>query len=120
MSSQFHSLRQRVAKALYEEPPLHSNHAPVSRIPWNDLDGERKAAWLADADRVIPMVIEACARIADQKDPEKPANYLFPRERIGSAMKGLFVGHPDEDGVWECPIAHPNCFENCGSYACGN
>lgn len=116
--SQFHSLRRRVAELLYRglltEPT-------VARTPWDSLSKERQEPWLADADMVIPVIIEACARIADQKDPEKPANYLFPRELIGSAMKGLFVGHPDDDGdPWECPISNPNCSENCGSYGCGN
>lgn len=21
---------------------------------------------------------------------------------------------------WKCPISHPDCFENCGAYGCGN
>jgi hypothetical protein len=112
--SQFHSLRRRVAALLYRGPSMEANPT----VPWDTLSKERQAPWLADADMVIPVIIEACARVADQRDPEKPANYLIRRKNIGSVMKGLFVGHPDEE--WECPIENPDCLENCGAYGCRN
>lgn len=115
--SQFHSLRQRVAQLLYRGPGME---ASVAKTPWDDLGKDRQAPWLADADMVIPVIIEACARIADQRDPEKPGNYLIRREHIGSVMKGLFVGHPEDEDAWECPISHPGCSQNCGNYGCGN
>jgi hypothetical protein len=107
--TQFHSLRRRVAAALHSE-------GGKATVDFTTLPADRQKPWLDDADRVIPVILEACAGLADQRDPEKPGNYLFPRERIGSAMKGLFIGHPD----WECPIGDPWCFKNCGNYGCGN
>jgi hypothetical protein len=114
--SQFHSLRQRVARLLYRGPTT----PPPSQIPWDELSKERQSGWLADADMVIPVIIEACARVADQRDPDKPANYLIKREHVASVMKGLFVGHPDNEDEWECPISYPGCTEDCGNYGCGN
>jgi hypothetical protein len=108
--TQFHSLRRRVAAVLYSEGGKRPAEA------FHELPQDRQAPWLEDADRVIPVVIEACAGVADARDPEKPGNYLIRREYIGSHMKGLFVGHPD----WECPIGRDDCFKNCGSYGCGN
>jgi len=107
--TQFHSLRRRVAAALFNEGGKNTED-------FHSLPKGRQAPWLADADRVIPIVIEACAGVADARDPEKPGNYLIRRELIGSHMKGLFVGHPD----WECPLDRDDCFQNCGSYGCGN
>lgn len=107
--TRFHSLRRRVAAALHSE-------GGKATEDFHAMSKDRQKPWLDDADRVIPIVIDACAGVADQRDPEKPANYLFSRERIGSAMKGLFVGHPD----WECPLGRDDCFQNCGSYGCGN
>ena len=107
--TQFHSLRRRVAAVLFSEGGKNT-------ADFHALSKDRQAPWLADADRVIPIVIEACARVADVRDPQQPENYLIRRELIGSYMKGLFVGHPD----WECPIGRDDCFENCGSYGCGN
>lgn len=105
----FHSLRRRVAAALHSEGGKASED-------FHAMSKDRQAPWLADADRVIPIVIEACARVADARNPEKPTEYLICRELIASHMKGLFVGHPD----WECPIGRDDCFQNCGSYGCGN
>jgi hypothetical protein len=107
--SQFHSLRRRVAASLWAE-----NKRPIKEF--HKLPDSQKKSWLDDADRVIPMVLEACANVVDQKDPEKPANYLIKRENCASVIKGLFVGNPE----WECPIDSPGCFKNCGSYGCGN
>lgn len=102
---------------LYRGPTMET---PPSQTPWDELSKERQAPWLADADMVIPVIIEACARVVDQCDPDKPNNYLFKREQISSVMKGLFVGHPDDEDAWECPISYPGCTKNCGSYGCGN
>ena len=111
-SAKAESLRQRVARSLY------GDGARIARPQWDDLPAERKRGWLSDADRVIPIVVKACALVAEQKDPDKPSNYLFPRERIGSVMEGLFVGMPSEE--WECPIGVGDCTENCGRYGCKN
>jgi hypothetical protein len=102
--TQFHSLRRRVAAALHSE-------GGKAGEDFHAMSPERQRPWLEDADRVIPIVIEACAGVADARDPEKPANYLIRREHIGSHMKGLFVGHPD----WECPLGLDDCFQNCGN-----
>ena len=107
--TQFHSLRRRVAAVLFSEGGKNTGD-------FHALSKDRQAPWLADADRVIPVVIEACAGLADARDPEKPTNYLIRRELIGSHMKGLFVGHPD----WECPMGYDHCWQNCGDYGCGN
>lgn len=90
-STRMNSLRHRVARLLYNDG------AEIVRPEWEELPPDRKRPWLEDADRVIPTVIEACALVADQANPEKPTEYLFPRERIGSAMKGLFVGMPSDE-----------------------
>ena len=86
------SIRERVAKALY-------SNTGAQITPWVDISPDRRAGWLSDADVVIPIVAEACARVPDQRDPEKPGNYLFNRERIGDAIRGLFIGHTDEDAA---------------------
>mgnify|MGYP001080586707 CR=1 FL=1 len=87
--SELGSLRERVARALYE-----NTRAPTS--PWDEMPPERKRGWLSDADVVIPIVAEAAARVPDQRDPEKPTNYLFRRERIGDAIRGLLIGWNNE------------------------
>jgi hypothetical protein len=84
------SIRDRVARALY-------GNTGAQITPWEDISSERKAGWLSDADLVIPIVAEACARVPDQRDPEKPGDYLFPRERIGNVIRGLFIGDSDGD-----------------------
>ena len=86
---QLGSIRERVAKALY-------SNTGAQITPWVDISPDRRAGWLSDADVVIPIVAEACARVPDQRDPEKPDSYLFTRERIGTAIRNLFVGAPDD------------------------
>ena len=107
--TKFHSLRRRVAAALYSEGGKADRN-------FHDLPDAKQKSWLEDADRVIPIVVEACANVADALDPEKPTNYLLRREHIGSHIRGLFVGHPD----WECPLGFDHCYQNCGDYGCGN
>lgn len=43
------ALRDVIARAIYEEPTRDRGRAPV----WDELSQERRAGWLADADRVI-------------------------------------------------------------------
>lgn len=105
--TQFHSLRHRVAAALHSE-------GGKATEDFHAMTKERQAPWLADADRIIPLVVEACSGIADLRD--NFGNYLIRRDHIGSHMSGLFVGHTD----WECPIGQDDCFKNCGGYGCGN
>ena len=107
------TIRERVAQVLYEEPCRDA----TSRTPWAELSASRRSPWLADADRVIPVVAAAAARVAAQKDPANPAGFLFRREQIANGIEGLLVGAPEE---WECPIDEDGCVENCGSYGCGN
>jgi hypothetical protein len=83
------SIRERVAKALY-------SNTGAEITPWADISPERKIGWMSDAALVIPIIAEACALVPDQRDPEKPDNYLFPRERIGDAIRGLLIGAPDD------------------------
>jgi hypothetical protein len=87
---QLGSLRVRVARALYE-------NTRATQTPWADISAARRTGWLSDADVVIPVIVEACARVPDQRDPENPSNYLFPRERIGDAIRGLFIGAPGDE-----------------------
>lgn len=108
------SLRERVAEALYDEPPKSGSG---NRRPWTSLDQSSKAPWLADADRVIPIMARAAARIAEQRDPINPKAFLVDRERIGSVIEGMTMGAPDD---WECPVGLPECRANCGAYGCGN
>lgn len=88
----------------------------ASRPDWAALSDERKAPWLADADAVIPIVVEACSRVARQRDPLDPKKYLVKRTKIAHVMRSLFV---DERG-WECPLEREECHSNCGDYGCGN
>ena len=60
--TQFHSLRRRVAAVLFNEGGKNADD-------FHALPKDRQAPWLADADRVIPIVIEACAGVADARDP---------------------------------------------------
>lgn len=90
-SARMNALRHRVARTLYEDG------AVITRPEWPDLPAERRRPWLADADRIIPIVLEACAGVADETDPEKPTNYRHRREHISAAIKGLMVGMPSDD-----------------------
>ena len=91
--SGMNSLRHRVARSIFTE-------GRAELIPrWAEISPARRKPWLEDADRVILIVLESCSGLADQRDPEKPDNYLFKRENIGSAMRGLFIGWPSDD----CP-----------------
>jgi hypothetical protein len=87
MSAPLKSLRERVAEAIRGD----------GDTPWGQLSDDRKAGWLGDADRAIPIVLAAAARVATQTDPEKPSTYLFKRERIGDAIEGLFLGYQDDE-----------------------
>jgi len=103
------SLRARVAAALYGE-------GGKCLEDFHSLSEERQGPWMEDADRVIPVVIAACARVIEQRDPEKPGAYLIRREHLSSHIEGLFVGCNE----WECPIGEDGCLSDCGSYACHN
>lgn len=90
MSAPLKSLRERVAEAIRGESDLCDT-------PWDTLSADQKVRWLGAADRAIPIVLAAAARVATQTDPEKPANFLFKREQIGDAIEGLFLGYHGDD-----------------------
>ena len=97
MSGPTVSLREAVASALYNEP----TKSPMDRIPWEKLPDDRKEAWLADADRVIPIVTHFCGYIAELRDPEKPANWQIRREDMGRAMRNLYPYNPAVLPRWD-------------------
>lgn len=74
------SLRERVAEALYNEP----TKSPMNRVPWERLDADRQAAWLDDADRVIPLVLDFTADALGNccADPNVPrlVRNIYPRQ----------------------------------------
>lgn len=89
------SLRERVAEA------IRADGSDLCDQPWDQLADERKIGWLGDADRAIPVVLHAAARVADQRDPDNPYKFLFKRERIGDVIKGLFMGCSQaDDELW--------------------
>ena len=107
MDKELKTLRYRVAEALY----LEGGKAPGL---FSQLSQASREAWLQDADRVIPIVIEAACRVVDQRQSDKESAYLIRRESLSGALQGLFLGG------FECPIDDPDCVENCGAYGCGN
>lgn len=104
-------IRERVARALYE-------NTGAQLTPWDDISLQRKSGWLSDADVVIPIIVQACIRVVEQLDPEKPTNYLFRRENISAAL--LALSGVEESDKWVCPLNVEGCDFDCGNYGCGN
>ncbi len=89
--TELRSLRDRVAEA------IRGDGSDLCDQPWDTLSDEKRSGWLGDADRAIPVVAEAAARIVEQRDPEKPANYLIRRERLADAITGMMLGDTTTD-----------------------
>lgn len=70
------SLRDRVGRALYEEPGANYN--------WHDLSEERREPWRKDADRVIPLIAADYAAVEAEKLRAQEACRLIG-ERLSSA-----------------------------------
>lgn len=82
------SLRERVARAIYEDRDADN---------WDALPEERRKFWLGDADRVIPVVLDAVTRVIDQRDEDSA--YLVARENLADVLRGTFLGAPDEEAT---------------------
>lgn len=98
----------------------------------------REAATLAG----IAMGLEAAARAvrdevyAEARDTEWDTGFNYAKKLSGSMIlhidpAAILAAHTraealselaEADGVliWDCPLSHPDCKSNCGSYGCGN
>lgn len=106
-------LRERVARVLFEEP----HNSAIKARSWATLSDEKRRPWLADADAVIAVVLDAVKRVVVQRNPANHDEYLIERSRLADVITSTLWG--DQDG-FECPIGNPDCRSNCGAYACHN
>lgn len=58
--SEYEALREKVARALYEEPGR-------ARRNWDDYPLHHREHWLADADRIIPIIAADYAAVVAEK-----------------------------------------------------
>lgn len=106
-------LRERVARALYEE----GWNEGAEKREWAALAAEKRDPWLRDADRVIPIVLDAVKRLIIQRHPDDLRRYLIARANLADVITStLWTGDFD----FECPLGDDACHVNCGAYACGN
>jgi hypothetical protein len=84
-------LRDRVGRALYEEPGSNCN--------WYDLSEERREPWRKDADRIIPIVHRDYAAVVAERNRAQQAceeiARRLPDELDGqrrAQLEGLAIG----------------------------
>ena len=86
---------------------------------------------LAIAEEAIALIrnetLEEAAKAADDEaygfPPEMLTKHGVGYERAcrdtAAAIRAM-KGSPWKGSPWKCPIKHPGCTSNCGSYGCGN
>ena len=61
-----------------------------------DADAQIDAACVILAAKAVALVSQEAARLADMRDPEKPANWMFPRDKVAAIMRGIPNDPPNE------------------------
>lgn len=89
--------REQIARALYHNTPT------PPQTPWENLGNQAKRGWLSDAQIALGIASEYFAYVAEERDPDKPANYLRRREDIAPAIRGV-VFTPDGEPVEICCV----------------
>lgn len=82
-----HPLRDRVGRALYEEPGGNAD--------WSSLSEERREPWRKDADRVIPIIAADYAAVVAEKRRAQEACELMGK-RMAELAEGN-IAQPDFD-----------------------